>query len=243
MRDWSCFPAAVSSSNRDGTPMRSGHAEEQTAFHRERHEVDARDNAFVLDQLARINDGTIASPLRGRIDLSHAFAIGHSLGGKASVVSCATDRRWSACVNLDGGLDAGDRYPRVDKPLLAIFSAPSPVKLPMESEERFRQRRARNATFLTSQSNRDLVAQYENVVAPGVIATSPVPVSVTSLTTTSCSRKRSSGARRRSATRATSRSSERPCSRFSTRSESVGAAAAAATRRPHLKSHTSPIGN
>ena len=71
-------------------------AEERTAFHRERHEGDARDNAFVLDQLARINDGTIPSPLRGRIDLSHAFAIGHSLGGKASVVSCANDRRWSA---------------------------------------------------------------------------------------------------------------------------------------------------
>ncbi|MEA2570624.1 MAG: hypothetical protein QOI24_2625 [Acidobacteriota bacterium] len=145
-------------------------AEERTAFHRERHEVDARDNAFVLDQLARISDGTIASPLRGRIDLSHAFAIGHSLGGKASVVSCATDRRWSACVNLDGGLDAGDRYPRVDKPLLAIFGAPSPVKLPIESEEQFRQRRVRNATFLTSQSHRDLVAQYRDVVTPGAIA-------------------------------------------------------------------------
>ncbi|MCU1227597.1 MAG: isoform [Acidobacteria bacterium] len=143
---------------------------ERMAFHRERHQVDARDNAFVLDQLVRLNDGTIASPLRGRIDLSHAFAIGHSLGGKASVVSCATDPRWTACVNLDGGLDAGDRYPRVDKPLLAIYGAPSPVKLPIESEEQFRARQSRNAKFLESKSHRELVAQYENVTAPGVIA-------------------------------------------------------------------------
>jgi len=143
---------------------------ERAAFHRGRHLVDAQDNSFVLDQLARIDAGKIASPLKGRIDVSRAVAIGHSLGGKASVMSCAIDARWNRCVNLDGGLDAGERYPRIDKPLLAIYGAPSPVQLPIETEEQFRARRARNATFLESASNRELIAEYENVVAPGTIA-------------------------------------------------------------------------
>ncbi|HKO02050.1 MAG TPA: hypothetical protein VJ032_10175, partial [Thermoanaerobaculia bacterium] len=118
----------------------------------------------------RMDGGTIASPLKGRFDFSRAVAIGHSLGGKVAVMSCAIDARWSRCVNLDGGLDAGERYPRIDKPLLAVYGAPSPVQLPIETEEQFRTRRARNATFLESASNRELIAQYENVVGPGTIA-------------------------------------------------------------------------
>lgn len=141
---------------------------ERATFHRERQLVDARDNSFVLDQLARLDSGAIPSLFRHRLNLKSAFAIGHSLGGKASVVSCSIDPRWSGCVNLDGGLDKGERYPRVDKPLLAIFGGPSPVKLPMETAENFEKRSARADRFLESQGA--LISEYDNVVAPGLIA-------------------------------------------------------------------------
>jgi dienelactone hydrolase len=136
---------------------------ERAAFHRARHEAGARDNSFVLDQLQRVHSGTIRSPLKGRLDLKHVAAAGHSLGGKTSVVSCARDPRWSACVNLDGGLDAGEQYPATGRPVLAIFGGPSPVRLPIETEEAFLKRRERNATFLESPSHRLLASEYANV--------------------------------------------------------------------------------
>lgn len=143
---------------------------ERAAFHRERHRVNAADNSFVLDQLARIDSGAIASPLRHRLDLSRAFAIGHSLGGKVSIVSCAADDRWRGCVNLDGGLDPGERYPRSDKPILAIFGAPAPVKLPIETEEQFAKRKERMGRFLEAASSRELISEYDNLAAPGALA-------------------------------------------------------------------------
>lgn len=138
---------------------------QRAEFHRQRHEVDAADNSFVLDQLARVNAGKITSPLRGRLDLKRISAAGHSLGGMSSVFSCARDSRFYACVNLDGGLDAGEQYPPVKQPLLAIFGGPPPVKLPIESDENFAKRQARNATFLESKGHKDLLSQYANVTS------------------------------------------------------------------------------
>jgi dienelactone hydrolase len=136
---------------------------ERAAFHRGRHETGARDNSFVLDQLERIDRGGIPSPLKGRLDLKHAAAIGHSLGGKTSVVSCARDPRWTACVNLDGGLDEGERYPATAKPVLALFGGPSPIRLPIETEEGFAKRQERRSKFLESPSEKRLLSEYDNV--------------------------------------------------------------------------------
>jgi pimeloyl-ACP methyl ester carboxylesterase len=113
--------------------------------------------------LQRMNAGEIPSPLRGRLDLARAAAAGHSLGGKVAVFSCALDSRWRACVNLDGGLDPGQRYPAAEQPVLALFGGPSPVKMPIETEEGFRKRRERNVTFLESASHRAQLAEYANV--------------------------------------------------------------------------------
>ncbi|HYC61617.1 MAG TPA: hypothetical protein VEK79_18825 [Thermoanaerobaculia bacterium] len=142
---------------------------ERAAFHRTRHDVGARDNSFVLDQLARIHAGEIASPLRGRLDLDRAAAAGHSLGGMTSVASCATDRRFQACVNLDGGLDAGQKYQPTTQPLLALYGGPSPVKMPIETDDGFEKRRQRNREFLESAGHRQTVEQYSNA-ARGVLA-------------------------------------------------------------------------
>jgi len=148
---------------------------ERAAFHRGRHETGARDNSFVLDQLIRLDQGALQSPLKGRLDLKHAATAGHSLGGKTSVVSCARDARWTACINLDGGLDEGERYPATNKPVLALFGGPSPVRLPIETEEAFAKRHARRSQFLESPSDRRLQSEYDDlphatllyIVSPG----------------------------------------------------------------------------
>jgi dienelactone hydrolase len=136
---------------------------QKTEFHRARHAAGAENTSFVLDQLAKLDRGEIRSPLAGRLDLAHVAAAGHSYGGKASIASCGRDPRWTACVNLDGGLDQGDRYPATRKPVLTMFGGPSPVMLPHETEETFAKRRERNATFLTSASNQEQLSQHANV--------------------------------------------------------------------------------
>jgi len=67
----------------------------------ERASVRADDMSFVLGRLAALNrDAT--STLRGRLDLSRAGAIGHSVGGIAASRACQRDVRFRACLNLDG---------------------------------------------------------------------------------------------------------------------------------------------
>lgn len=71
---------------------------------RERVDVMAEDQEFVLDQLSRLNSASDGeSPLAGSLDLSRVAAIGHSIGGQASARACQVDDRVRACANLDGG--------------------------------------------------------------------------------------------------------------------------------------------
>ena len=54
----------------------------------------------VLRELERLNAGT--DRLAGRLDLSRLGALGHSMGGDASLEFCRIDRRCRAAANLDG---------------------------------------------------------------------------------------------------------------------------------------------
>jgi hypothetical protein len=86
-----------------------GAPDEAARFHLERINVNAADNSFVLSQLQKLNAGKLDSPqvtFKGRLDLRRAGAFGHSQGGLAARRSCQVDKRWRACVNLDGGLNA-----------------------------------------------------------------------------------------------------------------------------------------
>lgn len=86
----------------------NGAPEEAARFHLDRINVNAADNSFVLNQLERLSAGTLKSPpvsFKGRLDLRRAGALGHSQGGLAARRSCQRDKRWKACVNLDGGLN------------------------------------------------------------------------------------------------------------------------------------------
>jgi predicted dienelactone hydrolase len=69
---------------------------------RARDDVFAADQRFVVDQLVQINDNN-ALPFAGQLDLNRVAAVGHSMGGQASMRACQLDDRIKACVNLDGG--------------------------------------------------------------------------------------------------------------------------------------------
>ena len=81
--------------------------EERAGFHSARHRVGSLDNRFVLDQLEQINSSGlpgVPASFKGRLDTNRVGALGHSLGGKISVVSGHDDKRFRICLNLDGGL-------------------------------------------------------------------------------------------------------------------------------------------
>lgn len=95
------------------------------------------DMRFVLDQLARLDAGSDASPLAHRLDLERVAAVGHSIGGNAASQAALDDARFKAVVNLDGHhmglatrLDAEGRGPR--QPLVELtdgFGKPTDKQL------------------------------------------------------------------------------------------------------------------
>ena len=84
---------------------------------RARDDVFAEDQRFVLDQLVQLNNDK-ALRFAGRLDLKRVAAVGHSMGGQASMRACQLDDRIKACVNLDGGNVDGVfiKYPGASAP-------------------------------------------------------------------------------------------------------------------------------
>jgi predicted dienelactone hydrolase len=62
----------------------------------------AEDLSFVVTVLEGLQDSRPATRLAGRLDLRSLGVFGHSRGGFASPHACRIDRRFKACVNLDG---------------------------------------------------------------------------------------------------------------------------------------------
>ncbi len=86
----------------------------------------AADLSYTLDQLALINDGTIPSPLAGKLDLSRVGVYGHSTGGGATVVMCAADARCRAALGMDawlGPVPDATLAAGLSQPFLAMRSA------------------------------------------------------------------------------------------------------------------------
>jgi hypothetical protein len=113
--------------------------------------VGAQDNSFVLDQLEKLQTtGLPGVPLalKGRLDTKRVGALGHSLGGMTSVVSGREDKRFLICLNLDGGLDPGQTYGKLDKPVFAMYGDRRTPQQPGESREAFDKRTASRNRFL-----------------------------------------------------------------------------------------------
>ena len=64
--------------------------------------IQAHDLIFVLNELDRINKTDVDLGLGGRLDLRHVGVFGHSRGGFTAPHACLLDRRFRACLNLDG---------------------------------------------------------------------------------------------------------------------------------------------
>ncbi len=97
---WSNLAAAP------GTSRRAGDQD----IYRDRVEVRARDAVFALDRLAELNaDG--GGRFAGRLDMEQVGIAGHSVGGVAAGRACQLDRRFKACLNLDGLAEGQPFYP------------------------------------------------------------------------------------------------------------------------------------
>ncbi len=72
----------------------------------------AADLVFVLNKLVGLNSTNLQNfPLTGRLDLERVAAMGHSAGGAYAARACQLDRRFKACVSLDGALPPAAAFP------------------------------------------------------------------------------------------------------------------------------------
>lgn len=71
--------------------------EQRKQFFDERRLGWARDVSFVVDQLQKLE-----KPFKDKLDFQNLGLFGHSFGGQATTIACASDTRFKACANLDG---------------------------------------------------------------------------------------------------------------------------------------------
>jgi dienelactone hydrolase len=81
--------------NKSQRNLRKGAREEEAV-------IQAQDLIFVLNELERLNKTDADLGLAGRLDLRHVGVFGHSRGGFTAPHACLLDRRFRACLNLDG---------------------------------------------------------------------------------------------------------------------------------------------
>lgn len=62
----------------------------------------SEDQRFVIDRIAAMANGALASPFQGRIDLSRIGVMGMSFGGSTAQITCSRDSRCRAGINMDG---------------------------------------------------------------------------------------------------------------------------------------------
>lgn len=72
-------------------------ADERKKFFDERRIGWAEDILFVVNQI-----GNLEASFRKNVDLQNLGVLGHSFGGQAATIACASDARFKACANLDG---------------------------------------------------------------------------------------------------------------------------------------------
>jgi hypothetical protein len=123
---------------------------EKTAFHMSRYKAGAEDDSFILDQLEKLDQGSLpeaSKQFKGRFDTGNAGALGHSFGGMLSIFACARDKRFKFCLNLDGGLDEGESYGSPTQPIAAMYGGGVPTRRPGESDEAFAKRKESNKIF------------------------------------------------------------------------------------------------
>lgn len=89
------FPDGRITRNESQSDIREGAREEEAV-------VQAQDLIFALNELEWLNKNGSDNRFKGRFDLNHIGVFGHSRGGFAAPHACFLDRRFKACLNLDG---------------------------------------------------------------------------------------------------------------------------------------------
>ncbi|WP_400190731.1 hypothetical protein [Hymenobacter sp. B81] len=87
------------------------------------HRVLAADFGFVRRQLGQLQQNP-DSPLRGRLALSRVGALGHSIGGAATVGAALADPGIVAVANLDGDFDGAEVTGGLRQPILYLTTEP-----------------------------------------------------------------------------------------------------------------------
>ncbi|HEU4389123.1 MAG TPA: hypothetical protein VFV34_15080 [Blastocatellia bacterium] len=137
-------------------------AQRAARSYRERVDRRAEDAVFALGKLAELNEGRPPTQFKGRLDLTHLGGFGHSIGGVAAAQFCQIDKRFKACLNLDGHADSLPLFPDSagkgpEQPFMVIEDvAPEPTekqlsdwKLTREQVKQMRERiRTRSADLL-----------------------------------------------------------------------------------------------
>lgn len=138
----------ITQSGWDQDPQRT--EAEKTDFHMSRYEAGAADNSFVLDQLIKLNRGSLpnaSKSFKGKLDTRRVGALGHSLGGMISIMSCRHDKRFGVCLNLDGGLDEGQTYGSPVQQVAAMYGGGKILQRPGETAGSFEKRKASNNKY------------------------------------------------------------------------------------------------
>lgn len=81
-----------------------------------------KDVEFVIVQIEKLNSGAIESQFKGKIDLDHIGAMGHSFGGATAFNATYLDQRIKAGVNMDGSLYEVENRDDINKPFMFIRS-------------------------------------------------------------------------------------------------------------------------
>jgi predicted dienelactone hydrolase len=76
------------------------------------------DQRFVIDEIEKLQSGQSKSAFAGHLDLSRLGVMGMSFGGSSTVMTCATDQRCKAGVNLDGFSPELIAMPAVRQPFM-----------------------------------------------------------------------------------------------------------------------------
>ncbi|MDN4524027.1 alpha/beta hydrolase family protein [Fictibacillus fluitans] len=85
----------------------------------------SRDTSFILDQLEKVQAGTIQTPLKEKLDLTRIAVAGHSFGGANAADSLMKDSRIKIGANLDGTFFGSQlQNNKLTKPFLYVTTKP-----------------------------------------------------------------------------------------------------------------------
>lgn len=86
-------------------------------------QIRTQDTSFVLDQLNRLDAGSLVPGWSHRLDLTRIGMFGHSLGGASTAAVMFSDQRIAAGANLDGTFYGPYPPQGLDRPFLLMSSA------------------------------------------------------------------------------------------------------------------------